>query len=164
MFLDPVARMMFRQRLHSFSFHRHSIPKFWKHYATPFPQAQQEICSFYSLKADQLSRRDDCVKIASPGDRRRKLSVIDEHRTRTHGYASALRRANSRNNVDLPIRRLPLQATNDDVRFLQSASRSSRMSLRPINMAVVRFYFSIFTTVRSRASPAPRAWRKAARL
>ena len=61
-------------------------------------------------------------------------------------YASAQRRANSRNSVDFPMRRLPRQATNEEVRFRQSDSRSSSMSLRPTNIVVVKFDFSNLTT------------------
>ena len=60
-------------------------------------------------------------------------------------YASAQRRANSRNSVDFPMRRLPRQATNDEVRFRQSDSKSSSMSLRPTNIVVAKFYFSNLT-------------------
>ncbi len=48
--------------------------------------------------------------------------------------ASAVRRANSRNSVDLPIRRRPRHATMEDVRFFHSDSRSRSSSLRPTNM------------------------------
>ena len=57
-------------------------------------------------------------------------------------YALEVRRANSRINVDLPMRRLPRQATRELVAFRQSDSRSSRYSRRPIKRT--EFGISIF--------------------
>ena len=50
---------------------------------------------------------------------------------------SAVRRENSRKRVDFPIRRLPRQATNEEVCFRHSDSRSSRKSFLPMNFRII---------------------------